>query len=69
MHEPYIYEIGVEGILPGNWSVWFEGMELRAEPNGSTTLRGLLVDQAALFSVLARIQALNLELISVLRLR
>jgi hypothetical protein len=67
MHKPCIYEIRVEGVLAERWSDWFEGLEVHADLNGETRLRGLLVDQAALFSVLTRIHALNLELISILR--
>jgi hypothetical protein len=61
------YEIRVEGELANNWSDWFEGLEIRAELNGETSLRGVLIDQAALFGVLSRIQSLNLVLISVQR--
>ena len=67
MHKPCIYEIRVEGILEERWSDWFEGLEVCSDQNGETTLRGLLVDQAALFSVLTRIHSLNLELVSVVR--
>jgi hypothetical protein len=61
------YEIRVEGELANNWSDWFEGLEIRAELNGETSLRGVLIDQAALFGVLSRIHSLNLVLISVQR--
>jgi hypothetical protein len=61
------YEIRVEGELANNWSDWFEGLEIQAELNGETSLRGFLIDQAALFGVLTRIHSLNLVLISVQR--
>jgi hypothetical protein len=67
MHKPCIYEIRVEGILEERWSDWFEGLVVCSDQNGETTLRGLLVDQAALFSVLTRIHSLNLELVCVVR--
>ena len=67
MHTQCIYEIRVEGVLTERWSDWFEGLEVCSEQNGETTLRGLLIDQAALFSVLTRILSLNLELVSVSR--
>lgn len=63
----YVYEIRVEGILPDQWSDWFEGLTIQNDPNGETILRGQLSDQAALFGVLNKIQALNLILISVNR--
>ena len=59
------YEIRVEGQLSEHWSDWFEGLMIHAESDGVTALDGCLPDQAALISILTRIQALNLVLISV----
>jgi len=67
MDKRYIYEIRVEGYLTDRWSDWFEELAIRNEANGETILTGLLSDQAALFGVLNKIQALNLTLISVSR--
>mgnify|MGYP001199923341 CR=1 FL=1 len=63
-----MYEIRVEGHLTERWSDWFDELTIRNEPNGETTLAGRLNDQATLFGVLNKIQALNLTLISVVRL-
>ena len=68
MDNPYIYEIRVAGHLTEHWANWFEGLATCNDPDGNTTLRGPLTDQAALFSVLNKVQALNLDLISVNRL-
>jgi hypothetical protein len=62
-----IYEIRVEGLLSDRWSDWFEGLEITNDSRGETALRGLFVDQAALFGALAKVQALNLILISINR--
>lgn len=67
MNEAFVYLIRVEGILPDQWSDWFEGLAIHNKPNGETTLSGSLTDQAALFGVLNKIHALNLILISVKR--
>jgi hypothetical protein len=67
MDKPCIYEIRVEGHLTVRWSDWFEGLAIRNDPNGETTLSGPLSDQAALIGVLTKIHALNLVLISVCR--
>ena len=67
MDQTCVYVIRVEGHLTEHWSNWFEGLEIRQDPDGETTLSGELADQAALFGVLAKIQALNLTLISVNR--
>jgi hypothetical protein len=67
MDEPQVYAIRVEGQLTELWSEWFEGLAIHTDDSGETILTGPLVDQAALFGVLARIHALNLALISVCR--
>ena len=68
MNAPYVYEIRIEGLLRGRWSEWFEDLTISHENDRETTLKGLLVDQAALFGVLNRIHNLNLTLISVSRI-
>jgi len=61
------YEIRVEGRLPEGWSNWFEGMDIRCDPDGDSVLSGYLPDQAGLHGLLARIRDLNLKLISLSR--
>lgn len=68
MNEPCLYEIRVQGQLSAGWSDWFSGLTVHSAPDGETTLRGPLADQAELFGVLSRIHALNLTLISVSQL-
>ena len=65
MERPQQVEIRIEGHIPDRWSDWFEGLAIGYEPNGETVLSGILPDQAALFGVLNKIQALNLTLVSV----
>jgi len=67
MDTPSFYEIRVEGHLTDRWTDWFEGLAIGNDPDGETTLSGMLSDQAALFGLLNKIQALNLVLISVSR--
>jgi hypothetical protein len=67
--KPWLYEIRVEGQLTERWSAWFEGLAIRSDPEGETSLTGQLADQAALFGVLSRIHDLNLVLVSVRRFR
>ncbi|MDX1416811.1 MAG: hypothetical protein R3293_21595 [Candidatus Promineifilaceae bacterium] len=62
-----IYEICIEGHLSDRWSEWFDGLTIWHEIEGQTTLSGVLADQAALLGLLAKIHALNLNLISVSR--
>ena len=68
MDRRWYYEIRIEANLADHWSEWFEGLTIQIEPHGGETiLSGPLYDQAALFGVLNKIQALNLTLISVKR--
>jgi hypothetical protein len=65
MQQPTLYEIRVKGHLDFNWTEWFDGLEIIHEPSGDTMLRGYILDQAALYGKLARIQSLGLALLSV----
>jgi hypothetical protein len=64
-HEPAHYELRVEGHLDEHWSIWFDGMDIVCEDDGTTTLRGLVADQAELHGLLARVRDLGTTLISV----
>ena len=64
-----IYSIRLEGHLDQSWSEWLEGMTIISTENGETLLSGVVVDQAALHGLLARIRDLNLGLISIIRER
>jgi hypothetical protein len=63
-HEGRWYEIRLQGRLDARWSAWFDGMTLTTG-DGTTTLRGPVVDQAALHGLLQRLRDLGLPLISV----
>lgn len=65
--DPASYRIRVEGQIGPEWSEWFEGMTITAEAPNETTLSGPVLDQAALYGILNKIQALGLPLLSVLR--
>jgi hypothetical protein len=63
------YQIKVPGHLDESWSEWAGGMTITIE-NGddgppTTTLTGIVADQAALQSLLRRLYSLGLPLISV----
>ncbi len=68
MDKQYIYEICVAGNLPDRWSDWFSGLAIHNLCDGETKLCGPLTDQAELLGVLNKIHALNLPLVSVIRL-
>jgi hypothetical protein len=62
---PVHYELRVEGHLDAHWSTWFDGMAIVHEDDGTTTLRGLVADPAAVHGLLARVRDLGTTLISV----
>lgn len=57
------YEFRVRGRLDTRWAGWFEGLTLTHD-GVTTTLRGAIVDQAALHGVLSKFRDLGLTLIS-----
>lgn len=65
--DPARYCIRVKGQVGPEWSEWFGGMTITYDETNETILAGQVVDQAALYGILYRIQALGLTLLSVLR--
>jgi hypothetical protein len=64
--QPVRYEIRVRGLLGATLLGAFPDLDAKAE-RGETVLSGALPDQAALYGVLAQIEALGLELLEVRR--
>lgn len=58
------YVIRVKGHLDARWVTWFDGMSLRNESDGTTTIRSTVVDQAALHGLLQRLRDVGIPLIS-----
>jgi hypothetical protein len=58
-------EIWVKGRIDQDWSDWFEGLTITHTDEGETILSGAVVDQAALYGLLARLRDLGLPLLSV----
>jgi hypothetical protein len=65
--QPARYLIRVRGQLDPRWSAWFDGLAVTHEPNGDTTLVGLIPDQPALYGLLSRARDLGLTLVAVER--
>jgi len=59
------YEIHLQGRLDPRWNAVFDGMTLTALDDGTTAIRGQVLDQAALHGLLARLRDLGLPLLSV----
>jgi hypothetical protein len=60
-----ILTLRIAGHLDSRWLDWFDELELRHLPDGSTELSGLVVDQAALYGLLTRARDLGMTLLKV----
>jgi hypothetical protein len=58
-------QIRVKGHFSPVWEMWFDALVITNEENGEALMTGTLPDQATLFGVLNRLQALNVLLVSV----
>jgi hypothetical protein len=65
---PRLYEIRIKGHLDARWATRFDGMTLTADEDGTTVVRGVLADQAALHGVLQTLRDAGLPLISIVQL-
>lgn len=58
-------EIRVRGQIDPHWSEWLEGLAITHLAEGQALLSGQVIDQAALYGLLARLWNLRLPLLSV----
>ena len=61
------YAVRLAGHLEAHWATWFDGLTLSHETDGTTVIRGVVADQAALYGLLQRARDLGLPLVSVTR--
>ncbi|MFN8182939.1 MAG: hypothetical protein U0R23_00790 [Candidatus Nanopelagicales bacterium] len=64
-HTPALCEIRVEGHLDERWSAWLGGLTLHHHGDGTTTLRGVMADQAEVFGAIAKVRDTGATLIAV----
>jgi hypothetical protein len=62
---PVYYRIRIRGHLDPGWSDWFDGLAITQEVDGTTSLAGPLIDQAALYGLLSRLRDLGATLVMV----
>lgn len=62
------YEIKLQGHLDESWADWFDGLTFVHENDGTTTLRGKIIDQTALHGLLKKIRDLGVPLLAVNRI-
>jgi hypothetical protein len=54
------YETRLEGHLEPRWAAWFDVLSLTQERDGTTVIRGSVIDQAALHGLLSKVCDLGL---------
>jgi hypothetical protein len=64
---PSSYEIRIRGRITKSFQAAFDGLSITVNPV-ETVIRGNAIDQAALYGILERIQALSLELVEIRRI-
>jgi hypothetical protein len=62
------YEIRVDGHLGSRWSPWFDGLAIATDADGTTVIRGPVVDQAALHGLIQKLRDIGIPLISLVQL-
>lgn len=62
------YELCVGGRLSPRWATWFDGLSLNERADGTTAIRGPVVDQAALHGLIEKLRDLGIPLLSLTRL-
>jgi hypothetical protein len=66
-HGPGRYEIRLKGHLQPRWTGWFDDMTITNQDDGTTVIRGPVVDQSALHGLLHKVRDIGLPLVSVVR--
>ncbi len=64
LNQPRHYCITFQGHLHPRWSEWFENLTISQQPDGTTTLSGFVVDQAALYGLIIKLRDMGLPLLA-----
>lgn len=59
------FVIRIAGHLDPHWSAWFGNCAVTPESDGTTSLEGVVVDQAELHGLLVKVRDLGIALLSV----
>jgi hypothetical protein len=62
---PTHYEIRLQGHLDARWAASFDGLSLSNDSDGTTVIRGPVVDQAALHGLLQKLRDVGVPLVSI----
>jgi hypothetical protein len=69
LDQPLHYRITIQGHLHPRWSEWFENLTITQQPDGTTTLSGVLVGQAALYGLIIKLRDMGLSLLALQSLK
>jgi hypothetical protein len=58
------YELRVDGHLDDHWSAWLGNLSIARDDDGTSTLTGLVADQAQLHGLLAALRDMGATLLS-----
>ncbi len=62
---PGAYLVRIEGHLDDHWAAWFGHLTLTHEKDGTTSISGLVADQAGLHGLLMKVRDLGVTPLSV----
>ncbi len=63
--EPVGYLVRIAGHLDPHWTAWFGDFTLTRHGDGTTSLNGIVADQAELHALLVKVRDLGVTLLSV----
>jgi hypothetical protein len=63
-HGPRTYEFRIAGHLDDHWSAWFPNLAIARRDDGTSTLTGVVSDQAQLHGILALLRDIGAPLLS-----
>lgn len=63
-YDARVYELRISGRLDERWSDWFDELSVERHDDGTSTLTGVVADQAQLHGILARLRDLGVTLLA-----
>ena len=63
-YDARVYELRISGRLDERWSDWFDELSVERLDDGTSTLTGVVADQAQLHGILARLRDLGVTLLA-----
>ena len=64
LDQPRHYHITIQGHLHPRWSEWFENLTITRQADGTTSLSGVLVGQAALYGLIIKLRDMGLPMLA-----